>query len=176
MKVNHLKMPPPSGEYEELRFNVKGDAEWFMFNPNDSESFVGVFGAGKAGNSFALTSTDSRLILIVSHGQAYLLDSLSRELLWMDDTILEGGLAIPGRPEFIVYDMWVLYIFDKSGYKIEWGWEINTVEDIKIDQISDKEVTGTVYHYESKKRIPWRIDLIEEIGYTRQNSEWKILS
>jgi hypothetical protein len=142
MKVQHLKRPSPSGDYEELFFDVGNDAEWFLFRPEDREDWVGVFGHGFRGENFAIVSADDSFTMVVSNGMAYAIDNSSRTMLFKeeDDLFLRGGIAIPGGSRVLLFGIDDLYIYDRTG--MIWDEDLDTGFEIQSVSIHGDEAWG----------------------------------
>lgn len=146
MKVKHLSKPSLSGKFEELYFDVQGDCEWFKFNPDEADEWVGVFGCGDRGNTFAVVSADNSFTIVVAEGKAYVIDNESRKLFFkFDDIFLQGGIQIPRKSQVLVFDPDSLYIFNRT--ELVWDYYFQNVDGIRALRADTDKISGEVYQY-----------------------------
>jgi len=156
MKVKNLSNPSLSGKYEELHFDAQGDCEWFKFSPNEAEEWVGVFGWGERGESFAVVSADNSFTIVVAVGKAYVIDNSYRKLLYkFDDIFLQGGIQIPGKPQVLVFDPSSLYIFNRT--RLVWDHYFPNVDGFRTLRAETDKISGEVYQFGNDKWISFEI-------------------
>lgn len=66
MKAMLLDRPTRSGDYEECRFEACGPCTWALFQPEDAEDWVGVFGRGELGRDGIAVSETGRTVCVLA--------------------------------------------------------------------------------------------------------------
>ena len=160
MDIIHLMEPSQAGDLEEQKYDATGDCEWFKFIPKDAQDWIGVFGCGDRGESFAIVSSTSSFSLVVSRGKAYAIDSKTRDVLYkIEDVFLQGGIAVSETSLIIVFDTNALYGYSTPGKK--WDHYFQDVDGIRHLAVSGGKIQGEAYNYFNGKWNPWSIPLVK---------------
>ena len=126
MSAQLLSEPTQSGEYEEHRFNAKGDCSWVLFQPPSAADWVGVFGKAKWGRSALAVNWAAERAFVIAGGQGYLIDTTTRALPYQTSRDrLQDVVYVEARLQFAVADESYLHVFDHdrplwSSARISW--------------------------------------------------------
>lgn len=122
MSVKILDKVPVSGQYPEKQFGPSSyPGYWVEFEDNHYEKWLGYFYCS-CGGTFSQSTTDSRneTAFVVLSGQGYLVDILSRELLYQTDNNMPiENILHTVRPEYFLaaasFPHSCIYIFNEKG-------------------------------------------------------------
>ena len=155
MRANLLSRPTPSGDYEEVKFEASGNCNWVLFQPGDSEDWVGVFGRGELGRDAVAISQTGRTICVLAGGSAYLVDASERRLLHKSaHEQLQSVVSVPGQELFIAADFIRLYAYDRSGVK--WPSARVSLDGINLGAADASGIGGEVWTIE--RWVPFRLE------------------
>ena len=131
------------------------------FHPSGSTHWVGNFGGGVASLNAVLDHPNGRHILVVSRGQGYLIDLVSRELtslLAADVTLVR---PLPATQEILAATFTNLELVDAAG--LIWRSRRISWDGIDILRVSGSVVTGQAWRPFDDSWHEFRLDLISRI-------------
>lgn len=145
MEATVLKVPPLSGDMEELQFDAFGTCTWVKFLDDDQQEFCGVFGGGD-GNRSAVAALKNRA-LVVSLGLGYILDLSTRTVVHKTDCEhLTGVIAVEPCNLFVAHDFTNLLVYRDD---LIWTSHRVSMDGIKLEGVDGKLVHGKVFNLES---------------------------
>ena len=75
MNAKFLRKRPESGEYNEITFSPGYfDDRWVLFEDNNYNEWVGIFGSGQFGCDKILFFPNTTIVFIIAKGKAYVID------------------------------------------------------------------------------------------------------
>lgn len=172
MRLQILSHPPISGTYRERHYDAVGPCTWVLFDDEEGEEWVGVFGsAGLASSSSAVPFGDDlgRTVLVVAQGQGYIIDTatgaLIRKTPW---DYAYPALTVPERDFVVVADVceiWATYRDrDVPAIPVEphFTGDPNRValDGILFAQATPDELTGKVWDMDGWYSFRLRFDLM----------------
>ena len=149
MKAQLLEKPPISGTYPERWYDAVGECSWVLFEDENYEDWVGVFGQGDMVRfSAALLFDTTAVAFIVSHGRCYIVDINSGELRYRTKgEDLVDIIAVPGRDLIIATDAYTRLCAFTSVGKV---WHSGSVaaDGIRYKEATTDRVRGQVWQYD----------------------------
>ena len=157
MKAQLLKSPPISGTYDERWYDAVGNCRWVLFEDENYEDWVGVFGQGDWTRfSTALVFSASMSALVVSCGKGYVVDVNSGELYYHTECdSLVGAIGVPNRDLIIGCDFRYLYALTSKGQI--WS-ECIAFDGIQLEQATPDGLLGRAWQIEGWHRFSLKFD------------------
>lgn len=145
-----------------LQFSSTGQGthrEGFVieFHPASGASWVGNFQPGLSGFSTAMLHPDGHSVVVVSGGQAYLIDPDSRTLLSEFGGGICAAISVPSRSMLIMSDDIRLWALQASG--TAWKTERISWDGIRRLAVSATDVAGEAYDPMDDSWVAFTVDL-----------------
>lgn len=147
MKTTLLDIRPLPGDYPEKHFNARGQCTSVLFEDQNYQDWLGIFGNGGVTQYSAATlfSTTSAA-LIMAKGEGYAVDVNTKQLTYKTKCdYLVDALQIPDRDLIIAYNFTNIFAFTSK--KQVWDSGRIASDGLKFEGIFASVVHGKVWAY-----------------------------
>jgi hypothetical protein len=185
VRTQILPHPPISGTYRERHYDAVGPCTWVLFDNEEGEEWVGVFGSeGLASSSSAVPFGDDvgRTVLVVARGQGYIVNAVTGALIrktpW---DYAYPALTVPDRDFVMVADVteiWATYRDrDVPAIPAEPLFDAGApnrvaLDGIVFDQATPDELTGKVWDMDGWYSFRLRFDSMRAERGPLLSEEW----
>jgi len=168
MKATLLRSRPISGKYHERWYDARGNCASVLFEDNEYQEWVGVFGkGGLVGFSVSIPFSTGSAAVVVAGGQGYVVDVNSGELKYRTTCdCLVGASAIPNRDLVIACDHTNLYALTST--EQIWQSERVALDGIRFEHATREQISGSVcfpdgWHAFTLHYADWRFECEKQI-------------
>ena len=158
MKAKLLSKRPVSGLYSEEWFDTIGDCDSVLFEDEDYQDWLGVFGRGRIVKfSTAILYTVGSTALVIAGGKGHVIDVNSRELKFRTTCDhLVGAIAVPERHLAIACDFTHLYALTST--EETWKSERAAMDGIRFGHVTPENLSGLAWDLDGWHTFTLRYD------------------
>ena len=140
-----LESHPISGAYPERWFDARGECTFILFEDNNYEKWLGVFGNSQITRySTVIPFSGTACVLVIARGQGYVVDVNMKELRYKSSCgYIVSAIQVPSRDMIVACDFTDLYTF--SSEKELWRSEQIAMDGIEFVKATNSEVQGKAW-------------------------------
>ena len=147
MNAKFLKKRPESGEYIERAYSPRYyDDRWVLFEDDNYNEWVGIFGSGSFGCEKILLFPNTNVVLVIAKGEDYIVNINTGKLIYSNASC--GNILnafIVGVNDFILaWEYGNIYAFSSKKLLDKCGQFID-IDKIEFNYISNDIIKGEVH-------------------------------